>query len=1430
MRSSLSLSNSNFTVPLMNTFYARFLMLCLAVLPLFQMSIYAQTLDDNLVRIADELYAEGVRLYTEGKYSEAKLSFERCDAIESENLPDTLTKRSYLPMWIGACHYKMGDEDTAAALTKYYYAPVDRRLTVKSDSLAIIGTGYLRQQKYAEAQRYYEDCAKIEKELLGELSPWYGNSMFNLLDIYANRLYFESYLVIDSLIGCLNDYAAVLSANPIYAQNSLKFSIGTIDFFCNLFSSINDQSQIKANEFYKAIIAVYNCTKNVPFLSELDEKYGRAVEAYSNYLYSCSKETENIALCKDVLENCNMHNVFNANSIIVELSWASLCMRMNQIDLARQIYLEVFSGLDSKLDYSSRHQRIWMESRLERGMPVFEKLGLTDLWDALAEKCSSNNGFEVEENIDFVRVMANRLRDQNEFGKAHSFLALLCDRIRLEDNPSRYDIHSDFAYHEYKQGNYLAALQLYQYIEKYADFHGFDRSNIYERICWCYEKLEDSENYRKYSNKLKTYLENLLSNELSEENIDRESLSKGSLQMLNALKSIAYETLHEFYFNDGELDKVCDVLQRALAYYKKIGDYYKYCSTLISFGEAYGFTGYKKYEISNDYLNQVIDLTYSWETELFPFACSIRYFAYELMANNYESMSPEPEMAIECYKKGIDSVVTYICELIRSNKYSASTINSLITPHFLSLKISIRNLSDIGELYHSYNYDYVLDTIQYLIDVAGDYMAPQDTFEMLHDCYCVDIVYNYHIGNRELCESKLAMLEDIYRLPGISASTINLLDLGDVYKLLGYDSRALDCYKKIQLGSDKMDHIYWRAERRISEINGDHNWMYHMKDELDDNCNLTNLYFILESFRFSLDVKELDDYCIDLCRRIITGYADGKSDIDIESVYDILMFYCLKNGRYEILKDYYKSCAESGINSTKSGFQISSFNKYNEYDGKGLGELLTLAYPDQSFDSGTIYNSVMFRKNSQLSVSLSLSNLIKESTDSLLIKKYARYERLKMALNVPGDSISDLGRVISRDEAYALMERFEDEIRQGSRYHADFTESLNATWEDVQATLKKDEVAIEFTYFTDIEGRGQYGAVILRSSENPVFVSLFDSLTLNKLMSEDRYLNEKLYDVLWKPILNCLDDFRTIYVAPDGTLHNIPFEYALYNGDISEGDIRVMRLSTTRELVDRLKRADTTVENMVMFGGINYDLLPKGKKESGSYVLGRGVVNTVDYLPGTLQEVKQIKKYCQQRKVNATLYAGKKAGESKFKELSNKPIDVLHIATHGYYVPEGVDLTFNLSSKLDSLSNSDEELALLRVGLLMAGANYYNYVEPSTIEDGVLTAHEIAQLDLHKVDFAVLSACETGLGDISGEGVYGLPRAFKKAGVNCILMSLWSVDDAATEAFMNKFYECFLSGMSKYQSLMQAQQYVRSHEQWKAPKYWAGFILLDDVE
>ena len=202
--------------------------------------------------------------------------------------------------------------------------------------------------------------------------------------------------------------------------------------------------------------------------------------------------------------------------------------------------------------------------------------------------------------------------------------------------------------------------------------------------------------------------------------------------------------------------------------------------------------------------------------------------------------------------------------------------------------------------------------------------------------------------------------------------------------------------------------------------------------------------------------------------------------------------------------------------------------------------------------------------------------------------------------------------------------------------------------------------------------------------------------------------------------------------------------------------------------------------------------------------------------------------------------AGKNATETAFK-TSAPQNKIIHIATHGFFFPEPEANTYleneGSTNKETQISRSADYAVgvynfilnknpLMRSGLVFAGANeVWSRKEYLDKEDGVLTAQEVATLDLRKTNLVVLSACETGLGDVKGtEGVYGMQRSLKMAGVKFIIMSLWQVPDAETVEFMEKFYTKLTKTKDIKQSFNETQNEMRKKYD---PFYWAAFVLLE---
>jgi CHAT domain-containing protein len=267
-----------------------------------------------------------------------------------------------------------------------------------------------------------------------------------------------------------------------------------------------------------------------------------------------------------------------------------------------------------------------------------------------------------------------------------------------------------------------------------------------------------------------------------------------------------------------------------------------------------------------------------------------------------------------------------------------------------------------------------------------------------------------------------------------------------------------------------------------------------------------------------------------------------------------------------------------------------------------------------------------------------------------------------------------------------------------------------------------------------------------------------------------------------------------------------------------------------------------------LFGGIDYDadtekMLSIANQynpsaENYSRAAGRSIDSnnirsgSLSYLEGTMAEVRKIKELAEEKGVNCILVTGDEAIEESVKDLSGKTgTEVLHIATHGFFFPDaeknpdsrGMIRAGGFAAPAFMVS----ENPLMRSGLAFTGANHIWSGKdiPQGLDDGILTAYEVSNMYLPDTRLVVLSACETGLGEIRGsEGVYGLQRSFKIAGADNILMSLWQIPDYHTYELMHLFYSNCLKGMTVIDGFSKAQQFMRKKYE---PFFWAGFVLIE---
>ena len=493
------------------------------------------------------------------------------------------------------------------------------------------------------------------------------------------------------------------------------------------------------------------------------------------------------------------------------------------------------------------------------------------------------------------------------------------------------------------------------------------------------------------------------------------------------------------------------------------------------------------------------------------------------------------------------------------------------------------------------------------------------------------------------------------------------------------------------------------------------------------------------------------------------------------------------------------------------------------------------------------YNASLLSKGLLLNLSRSMSELIQSSGDQEALSLYNDIRLNRMTLQKQYERpIAE--RTLNTDSLEALTADMERELIKKSKIFGDYTKDMSIQWEDVQQRLDSFDIAIEFVDFPQGTDSTMYVALTLKKGYDcPHMVPLFEKRQLKAIPPQNFYTNSDLYDLVWKPLEEELTGVDTIYFSPSGELHriaieNIPVTTTEYISD----RYNLRRLSSTRQLV--CHQDETTGEKSVVYGGLKYDaiipdtkaVIPPEQEREFSYVPHANVDSlklrsSYEYLPGTKEETDSIIANLSIHSVPYSYYYGAAGTEDSFKNLDGTKPKLLHIATHGFYMSkeDAARKKFDLLPLIDNEKIHHEDKAMTRSGLLLSGCSRALKHEtiPEGVEDGILTAAEISKLDMRGLDLVVLSACKTGLGDIiSGEGVFGLQRGFKKAGAKTIIMSLWKVDDDATNLLMKEFYKNYCSGkVDKRESLRLAQKAVRKYkdEDGNLRFDWAAFVMLD---
>ncbi|NBP67948.1 MAG: CHAT domain-containing protein [Cytophagia bacterium] len=523
-----------------------------------------------------------------------------------------------------------------------------------------------------------------------------------------------------------------------------------------------------------------------------------------------------------------------------------------------------------------------------------------------------------------------------------------------------------------------------------------------------------------------------------------------------------------------------------------------------------------------------------------------------------------------------------------------------------------------------------------------------------------------------------------------------------------------------------------------------------------------------------------------------------------------------------------------------------SFDKFNAFAVAARTEIPTI--------TADLYNHQINTKGVIMLATEKVKQGIQAANDPALSELFESWQTTKEQI---AKLYGQQGQNASLDSLITEANLLEKELTRRSALFASQFIKKRSSWEAVQQQLKPNEAAVEVIRFTDYnpdmggqfletiryaflivtkESKGQPDLIMLNNGRE--LESKFMNFYRNsvRFQQADNYSYKNYFEPLGDYLKK--NNIQKVFLSPEGVYNQInlnsiinPFTQKYI---IDEYDIHL--LNNTRELTDNV--VDRRVgQTPVLLGFPKFNLETNSTQQvavtrgatrgttRGGITRGlrggllrymRGDGDGISVLPGTQKEIKEIAGLFADQPL---IFMESQAAENTLKSVNNPRI--LHIATHGYFLEDealGVD-----EKQSQFVANP-----LLKAGLILAGAENFLLTGTPLAEggdDGILTAYEAMNLNLDNTDLVVLSACETGLGQIkNGEGVYGLQRAFRLAGTKNIVMSLWSVDDEATQELMSLFYKEMINGKSQHEAFRSAQQQLK--EKFKQPFYWGAFIMV----
>jgi CHAT domain-containing protein/tetratricopeptide (TPR) repeat protein len=754
-------------------------------------------------------------------------------------------------------------------------------------------------------------------------------------------------------------------------------------------------------------------------------------------------------------------------------------------------------------------------------------------------------------------------------------------------------------------------------------------------------------------------------------------------------------------------------------------------------------------------------------------------------------------------------------------------------------------LNNLGVLYYNFNnYPKAEECYQEALSIRGNLLGKE------HPEYAVSLITlaNVYISSKKDINKAEAMLRDVLKIykKNKAEKTVNY---AAALSTLSTIKKAQKDYK--QAKDLLLESIHLR--KTISADQGN-----------DFTLTLNNLSII---YQIQKEYKKSDSLLLLAAQmtKNITGEKNRLYNLYINN----LAINQENMGNLKAAFDYRQETADIYLARIEDAFPAMSqkekslFLKDIKENIEASANFTNKALAFNVNATGWFYNYILATKGILLNNQNKIRDRILASKDTSLQNLYQAWQAkrniLAQVYQMPIEEKKSRG--LDEKQLEEDANRLEKEISGKSELFAQTNDKKRYTWQEVQKNLKKGEAAIEMIKYrktnADILDTLLYAVLVItpQHKDNPEMLILdngndLEAKHLKNYQNSIIYQKtDKLsYQQYWKKIADVLYKYKIkkVYLAPDGVYNQINIS-TLQNPttlDYVADEIEIQILGNTKELVMNPREKKITIQNGVFIGYPDYETTTSNPEETkknrplspNNTTRGWGKLrldstqrffdgSKVIELPGTKIEVENIQAIFNKNKIKSEVYLAEKASESLVKKLQSPQI--LHIATHGFFLEniEDNDSKEGTRAIMGTDNQKVLENPLLRSGLLFAGASQ---ALSGQNDEGILTSFEATNLDLDNTELVVMSACETGLGVISnGEGVYGLQRAFQVAGARTILMSLWTVSDAATKDLMTLFYENWVTKKQlKREAFRNAQKELK--KKYPQPYYWGAFVMVGE--